>query len=66
MLSRINFIRSLSDPSISFNILPCCYSAFLSLVILPILAIWVVIKVLCLVCVIFNINPEEDQGMPSL
>ncbi|HBY4592844.1 hypothetical protein DRZ75_06035 [Klebsiella pneumoniae] len=37
-----------------------------SLSVSPYLAIWVVIKVLCSVCVIFNGDPEENQGMPSL
>ncbi|AUO64320.1 hypothetical protein WM46_05880 [Citrobacter freundii complex sp. CFNIH2] len=32
----------------------------------PLLSIWVVIKTLQSVCVIFNIHPEENQGIATL
>ncbi|ESD45894.1 hypothetical protein HMPREF1602_01597 [Escherichia coli 907889] len=32
----------------------------------PLLSIWVVIKSLRDVCVIFNIHPEENQGFATL
>lgn len=32
----------------------------------PLLSIWVVIKSLRSVCVIFNIHPEENQGIATL